>query len=169
MLIVVAGLAGAAGFALDTPWAVAAIVVDLALLGVAGYRTRRRRPAVVWHRSGLEPPEQRDTDTYPPPAADTHGALPTLPQPAQPGHTKFKYRTSARSRDLFSATSRIRQRSAAGAVPMAAPPTRSDQDAVLSAWVEKSKQHDQRAQFWWWLAGIAASIPIGVVINLMTG
>ncbi|MFI7647201.1 hypothetical protein ACIBTZ_14135 [Micromonospora sp. NPDC049460] len=39
----------------------------------------------------------------------------------------------------------------------------------LETLVRTTNERGQRAQWWFFLAGVAASIPAGVVVNLLTG
>ncbi|MET7372204.1 hypothetical protein [Micromonospora arida] len=45
----------------------------------------------------------------------------------------------------------------------------ADTVARIQHLIDTGQQRSRREQLWWLVAGLAASIPIGVAINLVTG
>lgn len=181
-LIVAAVLVGASGLFLDTSWALVAIGADLLLLASAvalAWRAHRADAPVFvgGHRARIaggvvnvadgEDPFQYDAGYY---RGDGDGAgRSSGPSPTP----KVAPRRSRRLvRDFAAPTSRIRRRfrdRASAVQPFAASLVSA---GGVAAPAEVSGASDGRrwgSQAWWWLAGLAASIPVGVFVNMLTG
>ncbi|PWR10235.1 hypothetical protein DKT68_09370 [Micromonospora acroterricola] len=169
-LILAAIPAGAVGFLLTGRWAIVAIVANLVLLAAGGglwwfeVRWARRWPRL--NRVGVpdDVPEPEGDDAY-------RGAL----DHGDPESVVLASRRVRRHQLTLSTTSRLRRygmrrsvtdESAGGAkdLTMVANSLTQIQGVLQSA-----QRNARREQLWWLVAGLAASIPIGVAINLATG
>ncbi|MEU7849212.1 hypothetical protein AB0B74_19445 [Micromonospora parva] len=161
-LILAAGPVGAVGFFVTDGWAIAAIVADLVLLGVGGglwwkNRWSRPLPVVYYHRV------RADKDPY-------EGGTDF----ADPGSTILASRRVRRHQLTLSTTSRLRRsvmrRSLSGGDGRAKDLTMVAHSlAQIQGGLQSAQRNARREQLWWLVAGLAASIPIGVAINLATG
>ena len=162
-LILAAIPVGGVGFFVAGPSAVGAIVANLLLLGGGGvlwwldlYRKRRWLGRVRSGGPGTLTPGGgvRTAGAY-------HGAE------VPPGRRRHRL--------MLSATSRVRRsggrRHTAGAPPRDADQLTmvADNVARIQQLIDTGQQRSRREQLWWLVAGLAASIPIGVAINLVTG
>ncbi|MEH0931483.1 hypothetical protein [Micromonospora sp. CPCC 205558] len=162
-LILAAVPVGAVGFFVTDGWAIGAIVANLVLLGAGGglwwgNRWTRLFPTGYYRGpEAEEDPDEAGTDF------------------ADPGSTVFASRRVRRHQLTLSTTSRLRRsvlrRSFSGEdagrvkdLTMVANTLTEIQGGLQSA-----QRKARREQLWWLVAGLAASIPIGVAINLATG
>ncbi|MEU8182183.1 hypothetical protein AB0B86_15625 [Micromonospora sp. NPDC049047] len=146
-LVVAAIPVGAVGFVVPDPWAVASIVASLVLVVAAGavwwliVRTLGR-----WHR-------RHGTGEAGGPAATGGGS----DYYYDPELVVYASRSVRRHQLMVSSTSRVRRAGMRRNVARI---------ATLAASAQRSAR---REQLWWLVVGLAASIPIGVAINLATG
>ncbi|MEU6073137.1 hypothetical protein [Micromonospora sp. NPDC047074] len=195
-LVAAAGVTGVVAYALPRPWSLVAAVADLLLVGLAGglwARAVRRRdvPPPGWGvASG--PPGAYGSPPFGLPggsgAIPQQGTPPTatplFPPPESSGPDGPLSRSRRRPRWLSSAvgeptppTRRVRRQPSATASPPPGPspnlfagPTDVHQGlANLEDLLRTTNQRGQRSQLWFFLAGVAVSIPAGVVVNLLTG
>ncbi|MEU5959829.1 hypothetical protein ABZ777_01325 [Micromonospora parva] len=166
-LILAAGPVGAVGFFVTDGWAIAAIVADLVLLGVGGGLWWKDRWTRLWSRlfpigyyrgpEADEDPDEGGTDF------------------AEPGSTIYASRRVRRHQLTLSTTSRLRRsvmrRSLRGEDSGRAEDLAMVANTLtqLQSGLQSAQRNARREQLWWLVAGLAASIPIGVAINLATG
>ncbi|MFG3697410.1 hypothetical protein ACGF5C_05735 [Micromonospora sp. NPDC047620] len=171
VLIAAAGVTGVVAYGLPQPWSLVAAVADLLLVGLAGglqLRAGRNRDVLLRHR--IEPSEPLG-----------------YPQPDGPATSRSKRRPrwpSSTVREAAPPTSRIHRQpktrpntfltSAPDPVPPPPAPPELAPDVLhrlvnLETLVRTTNERGQRAQWWFFLAGVAVSIPAGVVVNLLTG
>jgi hypothetical protein len=173
-LILAAIPIGAVGFLVTDRWAIGAIVANLVLLGGGGglwwWAARPRRGFSRLRRTGvyltIEPSEDLDDDREYDEAGDDFG---------DPGSTVFASRRVRRHQLTLSRTSRLRRygvrRSLTGEH------AGGDRELMMMAntlteiqgGLQSAQRRARQEQLWWLVAGLAASIPIGVAINLATG
>ncbi|MEH0840995.1 hypothetical protein V6U81_01195 [Micromonospora sp. CPCC 205711] len=163
---------GAAGFLVPDAWAVASIVTSLTVLAAGGglwwASWRRARRWAHLHRTG----DARTvggavgTTTAPPGVAEEEDLT---------GPVFVERRRPRRYRLMLSATSRVRRATARRAGGSAPSPDGDQLTLVaqnlthLEGLISSGQERSRREQVWWLIAGLAASIPIGVAINLITG
>ncbi|MFI7660918.1 hypothetical protein ACIBTW_18755 [Micromonospora parva] len=162
-LILAAGPVGAVGFFVTDGWAIVAIVADLVLLGVGGGlwwkdRWSRLFPVGYYRNPAVEQdPDEGGTDF------------------AEPGSTIYASRRVRRHQLTLSTTSRLRRsvmrRSLSGEDSGRAEDLAMVANTLtqLQSGLQSAQRNARREQLWWLVAGLAASIPIGVAINLATG
>lgn len=168
-LILAAVPVGVVGFFVTDRWAIGAIVVNLVLLAAGGGLWGKDRWTRLWSRLfpiGYYRSPEAEEDPDDGGTGDDVG---------DPGSTVFASRRVRRHQLTLSTTSRLRRsvmpRSLSGEdagrgkdVTMVANTLTQIQDGLQSA-----QRKARREQLWWLVAGLAASIPIGVAINLATG
>lgn len=169
VLIVVASVVGVAAYGLQQPWSLVAALADLFLIALA---------ASLWRRAGrtLEAVDaarstwlHEDDDVWI--TAGSSGNLYGHPL-ARSSQLRRKSRAASSVNMAISATSRVRRQRRpprSMLVSAEAEPAVSEGLAGLETLVRTTNQSGQRAQLWWFLAGVAASIPAGVLVNLLTG
>ncbi|MCG5465053.1 hypothetical protein MED01_003323 [Micromonospora sp. MED01] len=167
VLILAAIPIGGVGFFVAKPWAVAAIVANLLLLAGGGalwwLDFHRKRRWLGLRRSGV-PGTLTPGSGVTTPSADYCGEVPPV-----------FVEQRRRHRLMLSATSRVRR--SGGRRHLAGEPSPdADQLTMVAAKVaqiqhliDTGQQRSRREQLWWLVAGLAASVPIGVAINLVTG
>ncbi|GGO30367.1 hypothetical protein [Micromonospora parathelypteridis] len=151
-LILAAIPIGGVGIFVAEPWAVASIAANLVLLAGAGglwwLAVRRDRRWHHLHRS-CEPGGA---------AAKGDGGGPgALADYDDPDALVFASRSVPRHRLMVSSTSRIRRAGMGHSI------------SRIERLADSAQRQSRREQLWWLVAGLAASIPIGVAINLVTG
>ena len=163
VLIAAAGVTGFVAYGLPQPWSLLAAVADLLLVALAGgLRLRVGRSREVFLRHRIESSEFQG-----------------YPQQGHPGEHEETPRSRRRTRwsssavgEVASPTSRVRRqpRAQPTAFLTSAPdPAELHQGlANLENLVRTTNRRGQRAQWWFFLAGVAVSIPAGVVVNLLT-
>ncbi|MCG5435558.1 hypothetical protein [Micromonospora foliorum] len=173
-LILAAIPVGAVGFLVTDRWAISAIVANLVLLGVGGglwwwaapprrSTSRLRRTLVYLTVVPLKDPD--DDDDYDD-ADDDFG---------DPGSVVFPSRRVRRHQLTLSTTSRLRRHGMRRS--LMGEHAGGDSDLMMMAntltqiqgGLQSAQRSARREQLWWLVAGLAASIPIGVAINLATG
>ncbi|MEU1585356.1 hypothetical protein [Micromonospora sp. NPDC005710] len=173
-LILVAIPVGAVGFVVTDRWALGAIVANLVLLGGGGGLWWRavhpRRSFSHLRRTGvyltIEPLPDPDDDGDLGDVADDFG------DPEPPG---FGSRRVRRHQLTLSSSSRLRRygmrRSLAGEHADGGPDLMMMANTLtdIQGGLQSAQRRARREQLWWLVAGLAASIPIGVAINLATG
>ncbi|MFE9189077.1 hypothetical protein ACFYL6_05650 [Micromonospora sp. NPDC007208] len=173
-LILAAIPVGAVGFLVTDWWAIGAIAANLVLLGGGGglwwLALHPRRRFSRLRRTGIyltvEPLKDPDDDGDYDDASDDFG---------DPEPVVFASRRVRRHQLTLSTTSRLRRygmrRSLTGEqaggennlMMMASTLTQ------IQGGLQSAQRRARREQLWWLVAGLAASIPIGVAINLATG
>ena len=168
---------GAAGFLVPDAWAVASIVTSLTVLAAGGglwwASWRRARRWAHLHRTG-DARTVGDRDAFAVGATTV-----TSPSAAEEedltGPVFAERRRPRRYRLMLSATSRVR-RATARRGGASAPSPDGDQLTLVAqnlthieGLISSGQERSRREQVWWLVAGLAASIPIGVAINLITG
>ncbi|MEU7797778.1 hypothetical protein AB0B10_00735 [Micromonospora arborensis] len=173
-LILAAIPVGAVGFLVTDRWAIGAIVANLILLGGGGglwwWAVPPRRGFSRLHRTGVylsgELPSDPDDDGDHGDAGDDFG---------DPEPLVFASLRVRRHRLTLSTTSRLRRygmrRSLMGEH------AGGDNDLMMMAstltqiqgGLQSAQRRARREQLWWLVVGLAASVPIGVAINLATG
>ncbi|MGW5559965.1 hypothetical protein ACWER9_22425 [Micromonospora sp. NPDC003944] len=164
---------GAVGFFVPDGWAIGAIVVNLVLLAAGGglwWEDRQTRRWPRLHRAGvylsIEPREDPEDDgDYGDAGDDFRG----------PGSVRFPSRRVRRDQLTLSTTSRLRRHGMRRS--LTGERTGGDQDLMMMAntltqiqgGLQSAQRRARREQLWWLVVGLAASIPIGVAINLATG
>ncbi|MCO1599319.1 hypothetical protein M8C17_29605 [Micromonospora sp. RHAY321] len=169
-LILAAIPAGAGGFLVSGRWAIVAIAANLVLLAAGGglwwfeVRWARRWPRL--NRVGVP-------DDVPEPEGD--GAYRGAVDHGDPESVVLASRRVRRHQLTVSPTSRVRRAGLRRSVTEESAGGAGDLTMVAStlSQVQSVIQSAQRTarweQLWWLVAGLAASIPIGVAINLATG
>ncbi|MGW4497120.1 hypothetical protein ACWENR_00650 [Micromonospora sp. NPDC004336] len=189
VLVTAAGVTGVAAYGLPQPWSFVAAVADLLLVGLAGaWWLRARR--------GPEPSSARrevvaELPGYPRWTVDgpgggypqrgepgAHGAPQQATPPASSGapvvplSRRRRRWPSSTVADAVSSTSRVRRQFRAQAEAPPSPPGEPvdvHRDlANLETLVRTTNERGQRAQLWFFFAGVAVSIPAGIVVNLLT-
>ncbi|MEV4120423.1 hypothetical protein [Micromonospora sp. NPDC049645] len=159
---------GAVGFFVPDRWAIGAIVANLVLLGGGGgvwwwaFRLGRRfsDPRQVGVGPAVEPSEESDDDGYP---------------LGDPEPLVFASRRVRRHHLTLSTTSRLRRSVLRRSLRSGHSGGENDLMMMASTLtqiqggLQSAQQKARREQLWWLVAGLAASIPIGVAINLATG
>ncbi|MET8041792.1 hypothetical protein ABZU25_13120 [Micromonospora sp. NPDC005215] len=151
-LIVAAIPVGLTGLVVSEPWAVASIVASLVLVAAGGalwwWTVRRDRRWLYLRRTG-EPggPATRDGGTHPDALDDFYDSELQV----------YASRPVRRHQLMVSNTSRVRRAGMRRGM------------ARIAQLAEVVERKSRREQLWWLVAGLAASIPIGVAINLVTG
>ncbi|RQX00379.1 hypothetical protein DLJ59_21685 [Micromonospora inaquosa] len=163
-LILAAVPVGAVGFFVPDGWAIGAIVANLVLLAAGGglwwWGDIRTRLFPSGYYRGPEPGE------YPDRAGTDFG---------DPGSTVFASRRVRRHQLTLSTTSRLRRsvmrRSFSGDDAGRAKDLTMVANTLtqIQGGLQSAQRKARREQLWWLVAGLAASIPIGVAINLATG
>ncbi|MEO3769912.1 hypothetical protein [Micromonospora sp. B9E7] len=166
-LILAAIPIGGVGFIVAGPRAVAAIVANLLLLAGGGalwwLDFHRKRRWLNLHRTGV------------PGTLTPGGGVTTSIADTRGGGPPVFVEQRRRHRLMLSATSRVRR--SGGRRHIAGEPSRdadqltmvADNVARIQHLIDTGQQRSRREQLWWLVAGLAASIPIGVAINLATG
>ncbi|WP_158610714.1 hypothetical protein [Micromonospora sp. BL4] len=159
---------GAVGFLVTGWWAIVPIVANLVLLAGGGvlwwWEARRRRRWSQLHRVGV-PDAVEDPAGY-------GGAVNDLEDSES---LVLASRRVRRHQLTLSTTSRLRQYGMRRSVTDE--PARGANDLTMVAntlteiqgVLQSAQRHARREQLWWLVAGLAASVPIGVAINLATG
>lgn len=166
-LILAAGPVGAVGFFVTDGWAIVAIVANLVLLAAGGGLWWEDRWTGLWWRlfpSGYlrgpeveEDPAEGGTDF------------------GDPGSTILASRRVRRHQLTLSTTSRLRRsvlrRSFSGEDSGRAKDLTTVANSLtqIQSGLQSAQRNARREQLWWLVAGLVASIPIGVAINLATG
>lgn len=166
VLILAAIPIGGVGFFVAGPWAVAAIVANLLLLAGGG--------ALWWLDVHLTPRWLRFNRSEKPGTRTLDRTI-TTPTPDDRGNEPPVFEQRRRHRLMLSATSRVRR--SGGRRHTAGEPSRdadrltivADTVTRIQHLIDTGQQRSRREQLWWLVAGLAASIPIGVAINLVTG
>ncbi|SBT52972.1 hypothetical protein [Micromonospora auratinigra] len=148
---------GAVGFVVPDTWAKASIVASLTLLALGGDLWWDSRPIFPYRFLRARAQPHRTAD----PVRHHDGSFGGVPAAAE-------RREPRRYRLMVSATSRIRQVVRQRQM-MSLMPADGDGDASdLRQVLDEAQRRGRREQFWWLVAGLAASIPIGVAVNLLT-
>ncbi|MGK5676069.1 hypothetical protein ACSNOB_24895 [Micromonospora sp. URMC 106] len=194
VLVTAAGVTGVAAYGLPQPWSFVAAVADLLLVGLAGVLWLRagrgpepssaRREVVAelpefprWIVDG--PGGDGRGGGYPQPGEPgVHGAPQQATPPASSGapvlplSRRRRRWPSSTVADAVSSTSRVRRQFRAQAEAPPSPPGEPvdvHRDlANLETLVRTTNERGQRAQLWFFFAGVAVSIPAGIVVNLLT-
>lgn len=160
---------GAVGFLVPDTWAVVSIVANVAMLGVGGLLWWwGQQPGRAWQKLRRTGPARSPGESV---AASGVGVYydDNFRGPVFVENQRWRYQLT------LSATSRIRrfrgrnraQAASAGAVGQLTMVAR-DLTEVREL-VESAERRSRREQLWWLIAGLAASVPIGVAVNLLTG
>ncbi|WP_410820653.1 hypothetical protein [Micromonospora sp. 050-3] len=172
-LILAAIPVGAVGFLVTERWAIGAIVANLVLLASGGglwWAVRPRRRFSKLHRTGVyltvEPLKDPDDDGDHGDAGDDVGD----PEPGG-----LPSRRVRRHQLTLSTTSRVRRHGVRRS--LTGEHDGGDQGLMMMAntltqiqgGLQSAERRARREQLWWLVVGLAASIPIGVAINLATG
>ncbi|MGC4786620.1 hypothetical protein ACLQ22_02060 [Micromonospora sp. DT178] len=172
VLIAAAGVTGAAAYGLPQPWSLVAVVVDLLLIGLAGGLWSRAGRGPRWRIEGADAGRgSTATSGYPQPGP-SHGPG-ELPLPAARRRRGRPPWASSAVGGTASATSRVRRQSKGQ--PSASPGVADDPVDVhdglarLETLMRATNERGQRTQLWFFFAGVAVSIPAGIVVNLLTG
>ncbi|MBQ1012421.1 hypothetical protein KBX53_15950 [Micromonospora sp. M51] len=168
-LILAAVPVGAVGFFVTDRWAIGAIVVNLVLLGAGGGLWWKDRWTRLWSRlfpigyfRGPEAEEDPDDGG----TGDDFG---------DPGSTVFASRRVRRHQLTLSTTSRVRRSVLRRSLTSEQAGRAKDLTMVantlsqIQGGLQSAQRKARREQLWWLVAGLAASIPVGVAINLATG
>ncbi|MFF5171352.1 hypothetical protein ACFY3U_01795 [Micromonospora sp. NPDC000089] len=174
---------GTAGFLLPDAWAVASIIASIGVLAAGGglwwrgwsrdrrwlklHRTADRATGGVGAVRGDVPQPEPVPVERPRGRPDRDWG-----EPPEPGIAERRRR---RYRLTLSATSRVRRIGAQRRDASDRSPVDdrlmlvADDLAEIQDRIESAQERSRRDQLWWLVAGLAASVPIGVAINLVTG